>query len=161
MPPWTPQQLKAAVLALSPAPADDQAAADAINAQTVQASPADFPAAFAFNVLDASATADWFKVVQRSKQALSGSATPTAADMAVLAASAAVALMQVPGETVRASDTTTWARFTASLAALQAVGDVSAASVSAITALATPSPTAPKWVPAVTSGDVQTAKAQP
>ena len=155
---WTYAALKAAIAALSPAPAagDYAGAAAALNAQTVTLTGQAFTVGAAKLVAQTSGNMSWARVLQRAQ----GTATvppATTMDMAILAARTIVSMPDA--QLVNPAAGSGWAAWLAGLTALQAVGDLTAADVAAIDALA--SVTAPAWSPPVTAGDVQTAEAQP
>lgn len=152
MPTWTYPKLKAAYLALAPAPANDIAAATALNAQ-VSTAPQDIATAACLHVF--LLAGEWPNIVLRSRGTLSGASPATAADNAVKAAIAAVQLTQ-SDQTISASDPQTWTVFTASLQALLSAGDISQTSVDAITALRAPA--VPVWQPPVSAADVFAAR---
>lgn len=156
--PWTYAQLKAAYLALSPAPADDTAAAAALNAQTATMATQNVPVSAIHGVLLLSATGDWLRIAARAQQSYSSGypASPIAGDMAINAAKLAI---ELAGSKVDAVMAASWPAFSAFLGVLASTGDISAASQASIAALA--NPTVPAWQPAITPGDLQTARAQP
>lgn len=133
--------IKVADAALSPPIADPDAAASALNAQTEALSPQDFSALDALTVL--LAYGDWPKIVVRSE------VRPLDTGGVVAAALSAVALLNSRG-VIHAKSDTLWAVFTSQIAKLVGAGDVSPASVAAITALRTP--VVPLW-PVVLSGN--------
>ena len=149
---WTYAQLAAAYNALSPVPASLAAACDIFKAQNTTLTGQPIAVAGAFGVLETSTDGEWAKVVLRSRGTLSGASPPTAADLAVSAAIEAVALFETAGAVITAAE---WPLAQSWLSDLEAVGDVSAGSISAIAALATV--VVPTWQPAVTPGDLQTA----
>jgi hypothetical protein len=148
---WTYPQVKAAVAAITPAPASDQAAADTLNAQTV--SPlvdiqlARLHAILLFN-------RDWAKVVRRSQKAPSGQPADAATDTAIDAAICLVELIhEMAGSpSVATSMTATWNALRQMLLDLQAVADVSPASLTALQNLR--SPAVPRWDPPLTAADI-------
>lgn len=151
---WTYAQVKAADVKL--AISDLTAATAALNAQIMTATNQTFTWLQAKTVAQTSITGDWSRIVARSRQ------TPTippvtGTDVAILAAINATEMSdtQVIDPTIAAG----WSAVQSGLSALQTIGDLSSASVSAINALTTV--TSPVWSPALTAGDVQTARAQP
>ncbi|HTJ88882.1 MAG TPA: hypothetical protein VL356_01700 [Acidocella sp.] len=154
---WTYATVKAADAALSPAVADPGAAAAALNAQTTtQAVPVSI--ATLHGILMLASTSDWDRITVRSAAAYSSGwpANPATTDAAIAAAKLAVSLAGSKVDSVSVAD---WPGFLAPLQVLQTAGDVSAASYTAIAALG--SVTAATWQPALTAGDIQTARAQP
>lgn len=147
--PWTYPALKAAVAALSPVAATDAAAAAAINAQTTTLAAQDFPASAARDVL--LTAMEWPHVVLRARGTPSGVTPPSSSDQAIAAAIAATELA-AGSVVVRASQAASWTAFSNAMSALEAVGDISAASVAAIGALRTP--TIPTWQPPVSAADI-------
>ncbi len=157
--PWTFATLKAADAALTGAPLALPAAASALNAQSAASQPADLAWAALRDVL--MNNFDWGSLVQACNAppgTLPGGGTQTAAIQA-----AAVALRDccLWGGTCAAATAAVWTKLTAAANQLTpaAVGAISQASVNAIVALRTPSVAA--WSPAVTAGDIQTARGQP
>ena len=153
--PWTYAALRGALAALGTLP-DVAATVAALNAQTVTVDGQAFTLHPAKIVALTSANFSWAKIAQRAQQT---AAIPpvTATDGAILAARTITSMSDT--QTIDPSVPGSWAAWLGGLAALQAVGDLSAADVAAINAL--PTVTGPAWVPAVTAGDVQTAEAQP
>lgn len=154
---WTYEQLKTAVNALSPAMANLTDAATRINAQTTTASSL-ASVADMHGILMLSSTSDWVRIEQRAAQSLSSGwpGSPVAADAPIAVAKAAVSLVSSQVTQVQATD---WANFTTALGVLVTSGDISAASHTAIGSLGTA--TVPMWSPPVSTGDIQTALAQP
>ena len=156
----TPTAVKAAYLALSPAPATDDAALAALNAQTDTSTVpiADVPIAAIHGILLLSVTADWERIEGASAQALSATweTAPTTQDQITLAAKSALAL---PTSQITAIQPSDWASFVADLTVLEQGGVISSASLSAIQGLAVF--IAPHWSRTITEGDLQSAKAQP
>lgn len=153
---WTYADLKTAITALSPMPSGFQAIANAINGQTTTLTNQPVKWADAKRLARTASTGDWSRIVARSRQV---PAVPpaTATDSAILAAINAVE--SADADVIDPTNSAEWTAFQNGLSALQAAGDLASATVSAIQALT--SVTGPKWVPAVTPGDVQTAEAQP
>lgn len=151
--PWTYPQLKAAYLALSPAPASDGAAAAILNAQTTTLPPQDIDARSALAIFLLSG--EWPNIVLRSRMVPSGASPATTADTAIKAAIAAVQLTQSIG-TIGTSSMQAWTVLSNSMQALLAAGDISQASIDNITALRTP--TLPTWQPALSTADVTAAR---
>ncbi len=153
---WTYAQIKAAYQALSPAPATLADAAATLNAQTATSTTplASVPVAAVHGVLLLSQTYDWAKIETQAGLPYSAGwpSTPAAGDGLIAAAKNAVTLATSQVTMVQPAD---WSAFLASLSALQSAGVVSAASLSAVEALATY--TQPAWSPALTVGDLQTA----
>jgi hypothetical protein len=153
---WTYAALKAALAALSPVPPDIPSQVAAINAQTITLTNQPFAWSVAKALARTATTGDWSRIVARARQ------TPTLPPATATDAAILMAINAVEAEDADVMDPTNaerWATLQAGLAALQAIGDISAATVAAINALTTV--TQPAWVPAVTAGDVQTAEAQP
>jgi hypothetical protein len=149
---WTLAQLSAAYATL-PAGTSDEAAASSLAAQTTTLEGQLFTVHQAKLVALSSENGSWARVVLRAR----GTATippASATDFAVIAAITITetAETQVVDPTV-ASD---WGAWQAGLSALSAVGDLTAADVAAINALA--SPTIPVWLPAPTNFDIQAAR---
>ena len=147
---WTYPDLKAAYTALSPAPADDAAAAATLNAQTVTLTQpaADVGLGDIQGVLLLSG--DWLKIVGRSKGAASSAALTDPVNVAQLA----VALVEGKAATVGAAN---WNSFLGMLQVLVGSADVQQNTYNQVAALAPL--TVAKWQPAVTALDVQAAKA--
>lgn len=156
--PWTYPQLKAAYLALSPAPADDAAAATSLNTQTTVLPPQDVQCSDARQVI--LLTGEWVAIKALAARAVSSFTSPTQADQAVIAAATCVAALDPSStiQTLAVSNAAVWSSVQAMLGALYTAGVLSASSHDALLALRTP--TVPTWEPAVTAEDVATAKAQ-
>ena len=154
---WTYAALKGALATLSPAPAqgDFAGAATALNAQTKTAAGQAFTVHAAKLVAQTSGNMSWARILQRA-EATAAIPPATAADGAILAARTIASMDDAQMVDPSSAGYSAWQ---AGLSALQAVGDLTAADVAAINALA--SVTAPAWNPPVTAGDVQTAEAQP
>ena len=112
----------------------------------------------AFDILVASATGDWAKVVLRSRGTPSGASPPSATDNAISAAIEAVSLLQSGEATIGTSSAGVMSLLSSWLSDLAGVGDVSTASVTAIEALT--SVTEPTWQPALQIADLQACQAQ-
>lgn len=154
---WTYPELAAADAALSPQIADPVAAAAALNAQTVPAPVMAVSVAAVHGALMLSITGDWLRIEARALAPYSsgypGSMTP--GDQVINAAKLA---LELAASKVEMIDPAHWAAFLAFLGALHADGEVSDASLAAITALAQPSPTLPKWTPPPTGDDITHAR---
>lgn len=139
--------LKVAIAALSPMPSGYTAIAAALNAQTTTTT---VPFAWKTAKLITQLSGSWSKVVLRAR--LSDASTANIA---------AINAYEMADDTeFHPENPTAMSTLAGGLAALQAVGDITAADVAAIQALAGPM-TVPVWVPPVTAGDVQTAENQP
>jgi hypothetical protein len=154
--PWTHAQLKAAYLALSPAPADDTAAAVAINSQTTILPPQDVSCSDARQVI--LLTGEWVAIKALAAHPVSSFTAPTPADQAAIAAATCVAALDPSSniETLAVSSAPVWAAVQGMLLALSVAGVLTSASAAALTALRTP--TVPTWQPPVTAEDVATAR---
>lgn len=97
--------------------------------------PADVAISSAFNILAGSATADWSKIVLRSRMTPSGAGSP--ADQAIAAAITAVSLLNSGQQYIYTSQAEVLSALNFLLAGLTATGDVSSASAQAIAALTT------------------------
>lgn len=104
---------------------------------------------------------DWGALVACAQTAV-GATLPGGATQTAAIQQAAIAIREccLYGHTFAASVTASWNKLVAAASLLTpaAVGGVSSASSTAIVALRTPS--VPTWQPAVTAGDVQTARTQ-
>jgi hypothetical protein len=144
---WTYEALKTAIAALSPAPVGYDAIAAALNAQTVEVvQPFQWKAVKTIVQISLS----WSKVVLRARLS-----DGTEANLAAINAYETADDLQIDP-----TNTTAVGTLTAGLEALLAIGDITAADVTAIQALMAPV-AVPVWSPAVTAGDVQTAESQP
>lgn len=152
---WTYAALKAAITALNPMPADMPGIVAAINGQLSSV------------ILDITVsdidkivvpTGELFALQQLSSAALSGTTPPTQRDQVIVAAWNFSQIL-ARWTTLETRDSQVWASSRAVLVGLQAAGVLSSASVAAITALR--SGQTPVWQPPVTTGDIQTAEAQP
>lgn len=144
---WTYAALNAAVAALSPMPSDLSGQANAINAQTkTVVNPLSWKAIKTVVQISLS----WSKVVLRSRLS-DGSAANLAAINAVETDDALI---------IDPANSGAVSTVQAGLGALLAAGDITLADVSAINALFA-AVAVPLWVPAVTTGDIQTALNQP
>jgi hypothetical protein len=154
--PWTHAQLKAAYLALSPAPADDTAAAVAINTQTTVLPPQDVTCSDARQVI--LLTGEWVAIKALAAQPVSSFTAPTPSDQAAIAAATCVAALDPSSniQTLEVSIAPVWTAVQGMLTALGAAGVLTVSSLSALTALRTP--TVPTWQPPVTAEDVATAR---
>lgn len=153
MPAWTHAQLKAAYIALG-SPADLGAAATTLNAQTVTLSNQPFAWSSGKAIARRAATGDWSRIVARSRQ-VPALPPATALDAAILAAINAVEAED--GDVIDPTNAAEWGAFQGGISALATEGDISSATIAAITALT--SPTVPVWEPPVTGADIQNAKA--
>jgi hypothetical protein len=150
---WTTAQLQAAIAALDVPDDSDAQIAGLLNAQTVVLSEQPFPWGQALLLARTAATGDWARIVARSRQTPAlPPATPT--DAAILAAINATESQ--PGDVIDPTDAATWAAFQAGLAALEASGDLSSATIAAIGALTTV--TAAAWTPPIQPNDVFNAR---
>lgn len=152
---WTYPALKTAADALVGV-VGFQAQADALNAQ-VQAlinRATTYGAVRA--ILKQAPTGDWAKIVARSKT--TATLPPvTGADIGVLAA---ILLVSVEDADVLDPNLTAfWTQFTSWMGNLATLGDLSAASRTAVLALI--SGTGPVWLPAITPRDIWIAQGQP
>jgi hypothetical protein len=152
---WTYAQLQAADAALVPTQSDPAQAAIVLNAQTIilNNQPVAWPAAK--RIARTSSTGDWARIVARARQ-IPTLPPMTATDAAILAAINAIESEDT--DIIDPANTAEWTAFQTGLNALQATGDISVATISAISALTTS--IVPAWIPAVTAGDVQTARGQ-
>lgn len=152
---WTYTQLKAAIATLSPTPVGPAAIAAVLNAQTVTLAAQPITWGPVKLLARTSATGDWSRIVARSRMT---PALPPAStlDAAILAAINATEGMD--NDVIDPGNAAAWATFQGGMAALEATGDIAAATVAAILALT--GPTVPMWQPLICSGDVQTAEAQ-
>lgn len=153
---WTYASLKLAINALNPVPPDLASIAAAINAQTTTTTGVSFTWQSARTIAQTSVNASWSRIIVRARET---PARPpvTLQDMAILTAINAVSM---DGSLlVEPSNAAAWAAFQSGLGALQAVGDLIASDVAAISLLT--QATIPKWQPAVNTGDIQTAQVQP
>jgi hypothetical protein len=153
--PWTYAQLKAAYAALSPAPADNAAAATALNTQTTTLPPQDVMCSDARQVI--LLTGEWVAIKALASQTVSSFTAPTPSDQAIIAAATCVAALDPSSniESLAVSDDAVWASVQTMLGGLHASGVLSTLSLNALTALRTP--TIPTWDPPVTAEDVATA----
>lgn len=158
MPAWTIAQLRVADAAIG-SPADISAAAFALNAQTGSRFEQDISWSGIRNIL--MNNFDWGNLIYCAT-AGSGTALPGGATQTVPIQIAAMGIREscLYGGQFASSVTVNWNKFLAAAKLLTPlpVGGISTASMTAITALRTP--TAPVWSPAVTAGDIQTARAQ-
>jgi hypothetical protein len=139
--------LNTAIAALSPQPVGYDAIAAALNAQTVRV-----PVPFVWKTakLITQVSGSWSKIVLRARQ--------SGGDAANLAA---INAYEMSDDTLfHPTNPAAMGILVGGLAALQAAGDLTAADVTAIQALATPV-AVPVWVPAVTPRDVWIARGQP
>ena len=147
-------QIKQAIAALpAPVPTDPSAVAAALNAQTVAMQNQPFPLSAARLIARQSASGDWARIVTRARMTANLPPT-TAADMAILAAINVCA--GGDSDVIDPANTATWTAWQEGVGALEASGDLSAATVAAIAALTTM--TVPAWVPAIQAIDVATAQ---
>jgi hypothetical protein len=154
--PWTHAQLKAAYEALSPAPADDAAAAAALNAQTTTLPPQDALCSDARQVI--LLTGEWVAIKALASQTVSSFTSPTLSDQAAIAAATCEAALDPSSniQSLTVSDNAVWASVQTMLGALYSAGVLSAASHDRLTALRTP--TVQTWEPPVTAEDVSVAR---
>lgn len=126
--------LKAKYATISPAPSNGPsalAAINTINTVTVQIAAAPYEFQSVLSILQKSGS--WARIVARSRQTPAlPPATPT--DAAILAAINATEMQ--PTETIDPADTVTMSALNAGISALEAIGDVTAADVTAVQALA-------------------------
>lgn len=147
------QRVKAADTALSPVVTDPAAAAEVLNAQTIQLPPQDVSTADARAILLLSTTGDWFRINQLAKQDPTGQ--PIEVQQAISAAFTAIEAFNAT-TTLRVSDDATWSVVQAMLNGLVSAGAVSSASAGALNLLRSPS--VPRWTPLLTEHDVTAAR---
>lgn len=152
---WTYADVKTAIAALNPMPADNAGIADALNAQTHSIN-RDISVSAVQKVLVP--TGELFAVNQIAAKPLSGTNPPTQEDQVTVAAWA-LSRMLDRWEVIETSQDAVWTDSLRSLNGLMAANVLTSASVNAISALRTVA--APVWDPPLTVGDIQTAKAQP
>ena len=155
---WTYSQLASSFAALSPMPSSLSSAVETLNAQTVSLMNQNVIIQEAFSILVSSSSGDWAKVVLRSRESLSGSSSPTAADNAVIAAIQAVSLLQSGLSTIETSNSSIASLLESWLSSLASVGDISSSSVSGILSLSTA--IIPMWQPAIQVADLQACQQQ-
>lgn len=149
---WSYADLAAAVAALPEGTSDADAAA-ALAGQQDTRTGQPFTVHAAKIVAVSSPNMSWARIVQRSKQT---AAIPPASqhDVAILAAITIAAMSE--DQVIDPGLTAGWAAWQGGIAALQAVGDLTAEDVAALNALTTT--TAPKWNPVPTEHDVAAAR---
>jgi hypothetical protein len=157
---WTYNELKQADAALDPAQASASAAAAALNAQTTTLTTpvASVSVGIIHGALLLAPTGDWLKIEALSQQSYSSSypSAPTAEDAAINAAKLAIVLASSKVDSINPPH---WTGFMSQLQVLVTAGAVAQDTYDQISALAPM--TIPRWQPAVTAGDVQTARSQP
>lgn len=147
-------QIMTAISALPlPTPTDPVTIAGLLNAQTMTLNNQPFMLSQARMMARLSMTGDWARIVTRSRMTANLPPT-TVADMAILAAINVCA----GGDTdvIDPSNSAAWAVWQAGMAALEASGDLSAATVAEISALTTV--TVPVWIPELQPNDIKTAQ---
>jgi len=157
--PWTYPQIKAAINALpAGSPSDLVGIATMLNSQTQTLAQPAAPVSVAavHGILMLAPTADWLRIEARAALPFSAGfpASPVESDAAIAAAKLAITLTSSKVEVI---DPAAWAGFEAQIGVLVASGDISAASQSAIAALAPL--VVPAWQPALHAGDIQIAEA--
>ena len=157
---WTFAALKAADAALVGAPLSLAAAVVQLNLQTVVNVPLDVPWPAIRDVL--MSNWDWGTLVQASNAPV-GATLPGGAVQTLPIQTAATAIREccIYGGQFTSSNLVFWNRLVvaANLLTPVAVGAISSASANAVVALRMPVILA--WMPLVTAGDIQTARAQP
>ena len=152
---WTPDQLKAAIAAMSPLPDGMDAIAAALNAET-QPMSVDVLTTEVEKIIVP--TGEFFSIYQASIKAPSGNNPPTQADQ-VIAIAWNFYRMLNQWQTIETSSAPVLAAVEMALSSLEAASLISPASAGAITALITRQ--APVWQPPVSLRDVWIAQGQP
>lgn len=157
---WTFAALKAADAALVGAPLSLIAAVGQLNTQTITTGPLDVPWPAIRDVL--MSNWDWGTLVQASNAQVGGTLPGGGVQTpAIQAAAEAIRECCIYGGQFGSSNLVFWNRLVAAANLLTpvAVGAISSASANAVVALRMPVVLA--WMPLVTAGDIQTARAQP